>query len=176
MMAKMTQKVTKSGNMTLDENNIPVLGGDTPRAEKEIFISLSLPPRTHNDTLGETLWKAQRLKLLQRSLVITTMVVAKQLRLNQLARPEEGNHGPHAPICPGEPESYREAMVHPKKNKWQTAMQDEVNSLNDNSTGKRIDRPKDRKVFNGRCVYKIKNNEQGNIDKFRARYVAKGFI
>ena len=53
MMVTITQKVIKSGSMTFDENNIPLLGGDTPKAEKESFISLSLPPRTHEDTLGD---------------------------------------------------------------------------------------------------------------------------
>ena len=54
--------------------------------------------------------------------------------------------------------------------------EDEVNSLNDNSDWTLVDRPKDRKVITERWVYKIKTEEQGNIDKFTARYVAKGFM
>ena len=55
-------------------------------------------------------------------------------------------------------------------------MQDQLNSLNDNSTWTLVDRPKDKKVITGRWVYKIKTDEQGNIDKFKARYVAKSFM
>ena len=79
-------------------------------------------------------------------------------------------------IYPDEPGSYREAMASPEKEKWQAAMQDELNSLNDNSTWTLVDRPKDRKVITGRWVYKIKTDEKGNIDIFKARYVAKGFM
>ena len=67
-------------------------------------------------------------------------------------------------------------MASPEKDKWQSAMQEEVNSLNDNSTWTLVDRPKDRKVITGHWVYKIKTDEQGNINKFKARYVAKGFM
>ena len=79
-------------------------------------------------------------------------------------------------MYPGEPGSYREARTSPEKDKWQTATQYEVNSLNKNSTLTLVDRPKDRKVINGRWVYKIKTDEQGNIHYFKAGYVEKGFM
>ena len=69
-----------------------------------------------------------------------------------------------------------EAMASPERKKWQAAMQDELNLLNDNSTWTLVDRPKDRKVITGRWVYKIKTDEQGNIDKFMARCVANCFM
>ena len=65
-------------------------------------------------------------------------------------------------------------MASPEKDKWQSAMQEEVNSLNGNSIWTLVDRPKDREVITGHWVYKIKTDEQGNIDKLKARYVAKG--
>ena len=67
-------------------------------------------------------------------------------------------------------------MASPEKDKWQSAMQEDLISLNDNSVWTLVARPKDRKVITGRWVYKIKTDEQGNIDKFKARYVAKGFM
>ena len=67
-------------------------------------------------------------------------------------------------------------MASPEKEKLQAAMQDELNSLNDISIWTLVDRPKDRKVITGRWVYKIKTDDRGNIDKFKARYVAKGFM
>ena len=85
---------------------------------------------------------------------------------------------PHAAeaIYPGEPGSYREAMTSPEKDKWYAENQDEVNSFNDNLSWTLVDRPKNRKVIPGRWVYKIKTNEQGNTDKVKARYGAKGFM
>ena len=52
-------------------------------------------------------------------------------------------------IYAGEPGSYRKALAS-REDKWQTAMQDEVNSLNDNSTWTLVDSPKERKVDTGR--------------------------
>ena len=45
MMDTVTQKVIKATSVTFDENNIPHLGGGTPKENNENFISLSFPPR-----------------------------------------------------------------------------------------------------------------------------------
>ena len=47
------QKVIKARSVTFDENNIPQLGGGTPKEESEVFISLSFPPRANEDTVGD---------------------------------------------------------------------------------------------------------------------------
>ncbi len=49
-------------------------------------------------------------------------------------------------------------------------MLNELDSLAESSTWTLADRPKGRKVF------KVKTDEAGNIEKYKARYVAKGFM
>lgn len=72
------------------------------------------------------------------------------------------------------PKTYNEAIASPEAHKWQKAMNDEVSSLEDNNTYELVPVPQDRAVVGGRWVYAVKlgpNNEE----KFKARYVAKGY-
>ncbi len=55
-------------------------------------------------------------------------------------------------------------------------MLNQLDSLAENSTWTLVDRPKGRKVIPGRWVIKVKTDEAGNIEKYKARYVAKGFM
>ena len=107
------------------------------------------------------------------SLEMTRCLLLEEIRVRMRYGPAY-SHAVEA-IYLGEPGSYREAMASPDKEKLQTAMQDELNSLNDKSTWTLVDWPKVRKVITGRWVYKTKSDKQGNIDKFKGRYVVKGF-
>ena len=54
-------------------------------------------------------------------------------------------------------------------------MKTEIESLNETQTWDLVPREKGQNIIPGRWVYKIKHDSNGNIDKFKARYVAKGF-
>lgn len=54
-------------------------------------------------------------------------------------------------------------------------MKDEINSLNINDTWDLCKLPKDRKAIGCKWVFKVKTNEKGEIDRFKARLVAQGF-
>ena len=55
-------------------------------------------------------------------------------------------------------------------------MEKELKSLQELNTQTLVDLPKDRKVIKGRWVYKTKLNKDGSINKYKARWVAKGFL
>ena len=74
-----------------------------------------------------------------------------------------------------EPTSFDEAICTNKRNKWMKAMEDEIKSLKEKGTWTVVARPRNKKVIKGKWVYKIKKDEYGNIEKYKARYVAKGF-
>ncbi|KAK9187228.1 hypothetical protein WN944_018620 [Citrus x changshan-huyou] len=54
-------------------------------------------------------------------------------------------------------------------------MQEELTALYQNQTWSLVPRPPDTNVVGSKWVYKIKDKEDGSIDRFKARLVAKGF-
>ena len=54
-------------------------------------------------------------------------------------------------------------------------MQAEYDSLLDNNTWTFVDEPEDQQVLSGKWVYKVKYGASGQVDKFKARCVGKGY-
>ncbi|CAB4034655.1 Hypothetical predicted protein [Paramuricea clavata] len=74
-----------------------------------------------------------------------------------------------------EPKSYNDAIRSPHAENWRKAMQAEYESLMDNNTWTLVDEPEDQQVLPGKWVYKVKYRANGQVDKLKARYVAKGY-
>nr|GEX50322.1 putative reverse transcriptase, RNA-dependent DNA polymerase, Gag-polypeptide of LTR copia-type [Tanacetum cinerariifolium] len=72
-----------------------------------------------------------------------------------------------------EPKTFYEAS---KVQHWIEAMNNEMDALYRNDTWEIIDLPISRKAIGGKWVYKIKYKSSGDIDRYKARYVAKGLI
>ena len=72
------------------------------------------------------------------------------------------------------PKTYHEAVTSKNADLWQIAMQDEISALRENETYDLVPLPEGRKPVGGRWVYSIKLDSEGN-EKFKARFVAKGF-
>jgi hypothetical protein len=75
----------------------------------------------------------------------------------------------------GDPSSYEEAMRSPHSSKWCEAIQDEMRSMSANQVWKLEEISKGAKTVGYKWVYKIKRDSKGNIDRFKARLMAKGF-
>jgi hypothetical protein len=73
------------------------------------------------------------------------------------------------------PESFEEAMASTDADMWREAMRVEIESLMSNNTWELTDLPVGRKAIDGKWVFKIKYNEHGQVERYKARYVAKGF-
>ncbi|GJR34325.1 ribonuclease H-like domain-containing protein [Tanacetum coccineum] len=71
-----------------------------------------------------------------------------------------------------EPKSFFEAS---KDQHWIEAMNDEMDALYSNDTWEVVELPLGRKAIGGKWVYKIKYKSSGDIDRYKARYVAKGY-
>jgi len=71
--------------------------------------------------------------------------------------------------------SYTEAIQSENSHEWQLAMDDELKSLYENNTWELVVKPDDKIVIDNRWVYKVKKNLDRTIDKFKARFVAKGY-
>ena len=72
----------------------------------------------------------------------------------------------------GEPSSFREAAQHQV---WVDAMVEEYSSIMTNDVWEVVPRPQERFAVGSRWIYKIKYVANGSIEKFKAKFVAKGY-
>ncbi len=76
-------------------------------------------------------------------------------------------------VC-GIPQTYGGAMGSANSKEWVKAMDEEIQSLNENKTFTPTTLPIGKKTVGGRWVYSIKTDIDGK-DKYKARFVAKGY-
>ncbi|KAD4585342.1 hypothetical protein E3N88_22943 [Mikania micrantha] len=62
-----------------------------------------------------------------------------------------------------------------KEKKWQDAMDCEIQSILKNDTWELVDAPQNQKTIGVKWIYKTKLNEKGQVDKYKARLVVKGY-
>jgi len=74
-----------------------------------------------------------------------------------------------------DPTSFKEAMNNEHSSEWLDAMKDEMESMNANEVWDLVEIPKGAKTVGCKWVYKIKRDSKGNIERFKARLVAKSF-
>ena len=69
-------------------------------------------------------------------------------------------------------ENYEEAIKH---DVWKKFMEEEIRMIEKNNTWELVAIPREREVVSLKWIYKIKLNEEGDIQKHKARLVARGF-
>lgn len=74
-----------------------------------------------------------------------------------------------------DPNSFDDAMSRQDKDSWLKAMNDEIASLHKNNVWILVPRPEKTNVVSNRWVLRIKRRPNGNIERYRARLVARGF-
>lgn len=80
------------------------------------------------------------------------------------------------PGIPSDPKTYDEAMRSPEAHHWQRAMEEELDSQHNNNTWISGPRPPGKKVLPVRWVFTRKRNELGEVVRYKARLVVKGFM
>jgi len=73
------------------------------------------------------------------------------------------------------PNSFKEATSTPQAELWKKAMVEEIKAIRANGTYVLVPLPHGRNPIQTRWVYKIKFLADGSIDRYKARWVAKGF-
>nr|XP_016479471.1 PREDICTED: uncharacterized protein LOC107800758 [Nicotiana tabacum] len=71
-----------------------------------------------------------------------------------------------------EPQSFKEAAHDPR---WIQAMDQEIRALEENHTWEVVDLPEGKKPIGSKWMFRIKYKSYGEIDKFKARLVDKGY-
>ena len=74
-----------------------------------------------------------------------------------------------------EPKSLHEALNSKESVQWQEAVNAEYSSLMKNDTWELVPPPKDKNIVGSRWVLKVKRDENGAVDRFKARFVAQGY-
>jgi hypothetical protein len=79
------------------------------------------------------------------------------------------------PEEPYEPKSWKDAMLHNGYERWLKAANDEMDSLISNKTWSLVDPPSNQSILKGKWVFKYKNGPLGEIVRYKARWVVKGY-
>jgi hypothetical protein len=74
-----------------------------------------------------------------------------------------------------EPQTMEEALKGKDANKWEIAMQEEYDSLVVNNSWSLVPLPKGRKLISCKWVFKIKHGVDGEVERYKAKLVARGF-
>src|ERR1700742_4070392 len=74
-----------------------------------------------------------------------------------------------------DPQSLKEAKSRSDWPKWEEAMRKELESLKKNGTWDVVPQPPGKNIVGSKWVFHIKHDAQGNIEKHKARLVARGF-
>jgi transposase InsO family protein len=75
-----------------------------------------------------------------------------------------------------EPSSYAEVKRRSDAEQWLKAVNEELESLEKNSTWKLVVRPRNIKPITSKWVFKLKKNADGVPERYKARLVARGFL
>ena len=75
-------------------------------------------------------------------------------------------------IIEEEPSAFEEFLKHLE---WSGAMDEEYQSVMKNGVFEIVPMPEDKYVVTSKWIYKIKHIANGSIDKYKARFVARGF-
>ncbi|CZS92418.1 related to TY4B TY4B protein [Rhynchosporium agropyri] len=73
------------------------------------------------------------------------------------------------------PKTYKEATTGPNGKQWNAAMAEEMLSLYSNETFREVIAPEGSNLVSCKWVYTVKTTVDGNIERFKARLVARGF-
>ncbi len=74
------------------------------------------------------------------------------------------------------PQTYQEVVSGEESELWQKSMDEEMRSFLENGTWELVERPEGLKPIPMKWVYKVKWDAQGNIERYKFRLVAKGFL
>lgn len=74
-----------------------------------------------------------------------------------------------------EPRTVKQALHSESKKYWQEAMNDELNALVENGTWEVVSLPKGKRPIDSKWCFKIKRDSKGDIERYKARLVIKGY-
>jgi hypothetical protein len=74
-----------------------------------------------------------------------------------------------------DPKTYKQATKSPNAKQWESAMLEEISSLEKHKTWDLVDLPEGKNLVGCKWVFKTKRDANGDVDRFKARLVAQGY-
>lgn len=115
----------------------------------------------------------------EESLGIETPIRKINLRPRKPVQLNTENEHDVSYFCPAfdlnEPQTVEDALSSPHADQWKMAMQEEYDSLIKNETWSLVDLPPGKRALPCKWVFKTKTNGKGEIERFKARLVIKGY-
>lgn len=96
------------------------------------------------------------------------------VRTGQRGRPRKEYHMANIAETDTDPFTVEEAMSSVHKEKWIEAMRSEYNSLKECNTWELTDLPQGKKAISCKWVFHTKRHQNGEVERFKARLVARG--
>ncbi|CAO1618272.1 unnamed protein product [Parajaminaea phylloscopi] len=107
-----------------------------------------------------------------------TAVIQEERHIHQEALPTDvivDGTATSTPADPIEPKTFDEAVQGPHQAEWRKAIDKELDCLAKNNTWQEVPLPSDAHTITAKWVFKLKRDASGQIVKFKARLVARGF-
>lgn len=142
-----------------DEQDVPKTPSEATENEV-VSVDVTSVENANETDVTENTWSLSRLR------------PRKNVNYNELS--EDTDEFAMMAVCE-EPTTYHEAMNSHDRNNWIEAMNDEYSSLIKNKTWMLVNQPINQKVIDNRWVFKIKENPNGTIERYKARLVVRGF-
>ena len=70
------------------------------------------------------------------------------------------------------PKTFHSALADPN---WRAAMEEEFRALQQNSTWELVPRPPQANIVTGKWIFKHKFQADGSLERYKARWVLRGF-
>ena len=74
-----------------------------------------------------------------------------------------------------DPINLQQALQGSNSHKWIDAMKDEIKSMEDNGVWDLVELPQGPKPIGCKWIFKTKRDSNGNVERYKARLVTKGF-
>ena len=100
------------------------------------------------------------------------MFVVSSTRISKNPKPFSNYVALMCDLVDQEPTNYEEAI---QKKEWEEAMTEEYQSIMKNDVWDIVPKPEGKSVVSSKWIYKIKHATDASIEKYKARFVARGF-
>ncbi|XP_058765508.1 uncharacterized protein LOC131639000 [Vicia villosa] len=148
-----------------------VIGYEQNRIPTAVFFDDPVSPETVPQPPNDVQTEGHRRRSTRQRVLPSRLQECERFQDNEVNN--EGDFVHFALMAESEPVNTEEALRDPK---WICAMKEELESIEKNGTWELVDLPHGKKPIGVRWVFKVKANPKGEIIKYKARFVAKGFL